>query len=949
MTADIAEQGVLWHTLTAENVAHRLGIHPQEGLSDADAKQRLEHYGPNDLVGRGAKSWLSVLWDQLTGVLVVMLILAAIVSACIGLYELHRTGGHEGWPEVYDAIAIAVIVVLNTVLGFTQEYRAERAMAALKRLSVPNVRVRRAEAVREAPASLLVPGDVMLLDAGVIVPADARLVGSVNLRVQEAALTGESEPVEKSATATPAAQAVLGDRLNMIYRGTAVTYGRGNAIVVATGMRTEIGRIAGMIRSAGSEPTPLQRQLKRLGRSLAVAALVLVGIIFAQGLFRGGLGADNLKRMFLVAISMAVAAVPEGLPAVVTITLALGAQRMLRRNALVRKLMAVETLGSVTVICSDKTGTLTESLMSVEVLDAAGDRLDLREHLTRSRVNGVRVGDSAELADRPALALTLICGAMCNDAALQQTDGRTRRFLAVGDPTEGALVVAAAEMGLLQGDLGNALPRVSELPFDSHRKRMTTVHRLAGDLQAGGAVLAALGLRLSQHVAFVKGSVDGLLSVSNGVWEQGRLAPMDEGRRRRLMETHNQLAGMGMRVLGFALKTMGDHAQADEATETGLVFIGLAALLDPPRTEAKAAVAKCHEAGIRPVMITGDHPLTAWQIAGELGIADDGRMMTGAELDRLALEDLEQVVEHVSVYARVSPEHKLNIVQALQDRGHVVAMTGDGVNDAPALKKADIGVAMGITGTDVSKEAADMVLRDDNFATIVSAVEEGRVIYDNVRKFIRYLLATNSGEIWVMFLAPLLGMPLPLIPLQILWINLMTDGLPALALGLEPAERDVMRRRPNDPRASIFSGGMGIHIIWVGLLMALASLAWAAWYWFGLNEPPQHHERHFRTMVFTIVTLTQMANVLAIRTGAQSLFRAGLFSNKALLGAAALTVLLQLALIYAPFLQRLFETVPLTGLDLLIAAALSSSVFVAVEIEKLFIRRRARNRAIAGA
>ena len=935
---------VLWHSLTLDEAARRLQADIKTGLGQTAVAQKLAEWGLNELVGKGARSPLSILWSQLSGVLVVILMLAGAISAGIGLYEIHRSGGHEGWGEVYDAIAIAIIVVLNTILGFSQEYRAERAMAALKRLSVPLARVRRDGAICEIAATQLVPGDVMLLEAGAVIPADARLIEAANLRVQEAALTGESEPVEKSAAAMVAGEAPLGDRLNMVSRGTVITYGRGVAMVVETGMRTQLGRVATMIQSAKSEPTPLQRRLEQLGRTLAIAALLLVSVIFVQGLIRGGLNFQNLKQMFLVAISMAVAAVPEGLPAVVTISLALGAQRMLRRNALIRKLLAVETLGSVTVICSDKTGTLTENVMTVEILDAAGSQLNLREHLTRTRVEGELTGAAFDLRKHPAIALAMVCGTLCNDAALQETAAEPRRFVAIGDPTEGALVVAAAEMDLLKGELEAAWPRVGEVPFDSDRKRMTTVHQWSQPASPAARVLdelaaELLGVRQGQRIAFVKGSVDGLLAVSTKVCQGRHIMDMGADARLRIVEANDRLAGMGMRVLGFALKVaQGD--QVNESVESDLVFIGLAAMLDPPRREVKAAVARCRDAGIRPVMITGDHPLTAWQIATELGIADGGKMLTGAELDRLSSAELEGLVEDVRVYARVSPEHKLNVIRALQRRGHVVAMTGDGVNDAPALQKANIGVAMGITGTDVSKEASDVVLRDDNFATIVAAVEEGRVIYDNIRKFIRYLLTTNSGEIWVMFGAPLLGMPLPLIPLQILWINLVTDGLPALALSLEPPEQDVMKRRPQDPRASIFAGGMGLHIIWVGALMAIASLAGAAWYWYKVAEPAIYHEHHFRTMVFTIVTFAQMAHVLAIRSGNQSLFKAGLLSNKMLLGSVVLTIGLQLLLIYVPWCQRFFETVPLTAKDLAVAFLLSSTVFVAVEIEKLILRRR---------
>ena len=944
-------QATIWHALGIDEAAERQGVSLPTGLDDGQAARRSLEFGRNELSERAGRGCWSIVWGQLTGTLVVVLILAALVSAGIGVHDLIRSGMQKGWEEVYDAIAIAVIVIMNTILGFLQEYRAERAMAALKKLSVPTVRVRRGGAVRELPATDLVPGDVVLLEAGSTVPADGRLVEAVNLRVQEAALTGESEPVEKTAQAIPGDNVPLADRRNMAYMGTVATYGRGTLLITETGMSTQLGAIAAMIQAAAPQATPLQKRLEQLGKGLALAALALVAIIFTQGLIRGGLGFENVKKMFLIGISMAVAAVPEGLPAVVTIALALGAQRMLRRRALIRKLMAVETLGSVTVICSDKTGTLTENRMTVSVIDVAGDRLDLREHLTRGRTEGPGAGQSPPLKDQPGMALLLAAGALCNDAVLQESAESSGRFSALGDPTEGALLVAAAEMGLAKAALEEALPRVSELPFDSDRKRMTTVHRLAGAdrLPAQLAALAAepLCLKAGQHVALVKGAVDGLLSISAAVLEQGRVTAMDEPTRRRIAAANDALAQKGMRVLGMAMKLPGEESRATPATESSLIFVGLAGMIDPPRAEVKQAVATCRTAGIRPVMITGDHPLTAWHIALELGIADGGEMLSGADLDKLSVEDLEARVEHVGVYARVTPEHKLKIIQALKRRGHVVAMTGDGVNDAPALKKADIGVAMGITGTDVSKEASDMVLLDDNFATIVAAVEEGRVIYDNIRKFIRYLLTTNSGEIWVMFLAPLLGMPIPLIPLQILWINLVTDGLPALALGVEPPERAIMRRRPHDPRASIFGGGLGLHVIWVGLLMAGLCLVGGEYSWLGSGGGSERHEDYFRTVVFTIVTLTQMAHVLAIRSGTESLFRAGLLSNRPLLGAVSLTILLQLAIIYIPWLQGFFKTVGLSAKDLLVAAALSAVVFVAVEMEKAFFRKKARRKPLA--
>ena len=672
--------------------------------------------------------------------------------------------------------------------------------------------------------------------------------------------------------------------------------------------------------------------MDQLGHKLAIAAFVLVLVIFGAGLLQK----NDLKLMFLTAVSMAVAAIPEGLPAVVTIALALGSQRMLRRHALIRKLPAVETLGSVTVVCSDKTGTLTQNRMTVTVLDAADERIDVVEHLRGTRPVA-QPGDApaAVPEDKPALAFLLAAGALCNDAALNP-GAAAGTWEGVGDPTEGALLVAAARLGLLKPDLDRALPRVAEVPFDSDRKRMTTIHRVdaATAPRAVRRIVAAAGNR--EYVALTKGAADGLLDVSDRMWCRDHVEALDAAWRERVAGANARMADQGMRVLGVAMQSLAEPfpatGRADEL-ERGLIFVGLVAMIDPPRPEVKQSVATCREAGIRTVMITGDHPLTAAYIARDLGILQGERVVTGAELEGLSPAALAAQVESVSVFARVSPEHKLNIVQALQEKGHVVAMTGDGVNDAPALRKADIGVAMGITGTDVSKEAGDMVLRDDNFATIVAAVEEGRVIYDNIRKFIKYLLATNSGELWVMLAAPLLGMPLPMLPLQILWMNLVTDGLPALALGVEPAERNVMRRRSYPVSESVFARGMGLYIIWIGALMALVSLGMGWWAW-------RAGHAHWQSMVFTTLTLAQLANVLALRSERESFFTIGPLSNKPLLAAVIVTTLLQLSILYVPFLQRTFKTQPLSWKELALSLGLASILFWAVELEK-WIKRRA--------
>jgi Ca2+-transporting ATPase len=907
-----------WHTSEAAQVLRALGTDAASGLSKEEAARRLEERGTNELEDRGTRSPWAILWDQFTSTMIVILIVAALASALLGDYE--------------DSIAIAIIVVLNAALGFGQEYRAERAMAALQQLSAPRVKVRRGDRVRKISARELVPGDVVLLEAGNLVPADGRLLESANLRVEEAALTGESEPVEKNPAALEEEDTPLGERADMVYSSTVVAMGRGLFVVTETGMATELGKIASMIQSTDREQTPLQRRLNQVGKVLALAALAIVGVVFALGLLRG----EDLEVMFLTAVSLAVAAVPEGLPAVVTIALALGAHRMFKRRALIRKLPAVETLGSVTVICSDKTGTLTQNRMTATVLDVADHTVELGGGSLVDSKPGSD-GGTPTVGDDPTFALLLAGGALCNDSLLEDHEADDLR--AVGDPTEGALVVAAAREGLKKPEIEVALPRVGEVPFDSGRKRMTTVHEVVPGsvseiLEAFKSVLNAEQGSAS-YIAFTKGAVDSLLEISSEVWSgDGQLEPLTEGWRERILAANEQLAGDGIRVLGVGLRRLRTVDGMGEELERDLTFLGMVGMIDPPRAEAKDAVETCRRAGIRPVMITGDHPLTARHIATELGIAQDKRILTERDLASLPGEDLVDLVEEVPVYARVSPEHKLDIVEALQEKGHIVAMTGDGVNDAPALKRADIGVAMGITGTDVSKEAADMVLTDDNFATIVAAVEQGRVIYDNIRKFIKYLLTSNSAEILVMLVGPFLGLGLPLLPLQILWINLVTDGPPALALSAEPAEQGIMRRPPRPPGESVFARGLGRHVVWVGVLMALVSLATGLWY-------SQIAPEIWQTMVFTTLTLSQLSHVMAIRSGDESLFRVGLLSNKPLLGAVALTFVLQLLAIYTPLFQRTLETEALPLADLAIAVALSTIIFWAVEVEKWLGRRKA--------
>jgi Ca2+-transporting ATPase len=941
---------MLWHRIDNADAVKELTTNIETGLTASEAQARLAKHGPNELVEKGGRTPLQILWEQLTATMVLILIVAAVVAGALG--------------DTKDAIAILAIVILYAVLGFIQEYRAEQAIAALKKMAVPSVKVIRDGQLAELSARDLVPGDIVQLETGNLVPADLRLLESVNLQIQEAALTGESEPVSKHTDALDQDELPLGDRRNMAYLGTVVTSGRGQGLVVATGMGTELGRIAELIQQVGSESTPLQRRLDQLGKMLAVVGVGIASLIFIIGLLRG----DDLRHMLLTAVSVAVAIVPEGLPAVVTITLALGSQRMLKRQALIRKLPAVETLGSVTVICSDKTGTLTENRMTVIALDVADHRLDLTEKVRKGGI--VRMTSQPPREATSAISLSAIGGALCNDASLLPLN--EDEYHTLGDPTEGALLVAAARLGYWKDSLDQSFRRVDEVPFDSERKRMTTVHDLEGH---DPALLVGLPVNGSRFVAFTKGSVDGLLDVSTRVWVNGEFKDLDENWRVRIQQANDEMAAKGMRVLGVALRLLDElPATVDEELESNLTLIGLFGMIDPPRPEVRAAVSTCKAAGIRPVMITGDHPLTALEIARQLGIvngnarggvlseaspkggaAGDGGsgkssggesaqngyaagskqsrlVLTGVELDKLSFDELKNLVEEISVFARVSPEHKLRIVQALQERGHIVSMTGDGVNDAPALRRADIGVAMGITGTDVSKEASDLVLLDDNFATIVAAVGEGRTIYDNIRKFVRFSVAGNIGKVLVMLLAPFLGKPIPLLPLQLLWLNLLTDGLLGLGMGVESPERETMKRAPYSPREGVFSRGGLAQVAWVGGLIGALALALGAYYFFTGRE-------QWQTMVFTFLAFAQVFQALAGRSSKESLFKMGVLSNPMLAAIALLVVALQLAVIYLPFLSGFFDVLPLSLCDLSIAAGAGVLVFVAMEVEKWMSKR----------
>ena len=881
------DRPVNWHQIGPTEVLEKLQSSDM-GLVSEEARRRFEHYGPNELIEKKHKSLWMMFFDQFKDFMILVLIAAAVVAGIIG--------------DPADTIAIAVIVLLNAVLGFIQEYRAEKAMAALKKLSAPSATVIRDGRPGSVPAERLVPGDLVILEAGNVVPADIRLMETVQIRIDEAALTGESVPVEKDTAVLKEADLSIGDRKNMSYKGTMVTYGRGQGLVVETGMRTELGRIAALLQEQDEGQTPLQKRLAAFGQKLAYAVLAICAIVFVTGLLRG----EPPLLILLTAISLAVAAIPEALPAVITISLALGAKKLVKQQALIRKLPAVETLGSVTYICSDKTETLTLNRMTVEKVYTSG-RLQRSDELSPSSQEEAAHGS---LSDRSPLEMLLNALALCNDARLDASGG------VIGDPTETALFGLGREKGYRRERLDEKYPRLAEIPFDSDRKLMTTFHPWEN----------------GRIISFTKGAAEEIV-------ERSEKALTDHGQeevdRSKILETAEQIAGDGLRTLGFAMRVWEalPHPLTSEQVETGLVLIGIVGMMDPPRPEAAESVATCRSAGIRPVMITGDHPLTAEVIARRVGIicGEGEAVMTGRELAQLPLKEFEEKVEKIRVYARVAPEQKLKIVKALQDKGHFVAMTGDGVNDAPALKRADIGVAMGITGTDVSKEASHMILLDDNFATIVKAVREGRRIFDNIRKFIKYTMTSNSGEICAIFLAPFLGLPIPLLPIHILWINLVTDGVPGLALAAEPGEKNIMCRPPRHPKESIFAKGLGPHIIWVGLLMGAVSILTQALF-------IDSSQTHWQTMVFTVLCLSQMGHVLAIRSEQESFFK--LRTNKPLLWAVLLTFALQMATIYIPFLNPIFKTEPLTAWELFVTILLSTVVFVAVEIEKTIKRSR---------
>jgi P-type Ca2+ transporter type 2C len=920
------------HSGSVEHMADQLDTHIHNGLTADQVRERLATVGPNELQEQPRPGFLQLLLAQFNNFLIILLIVAAVVSILLG--------------EYVDAVAILAIVVLNAVMGVVQESRAERAIAALRKMAAPNALVIRDGQQQIIPARELVPGDVVFLEAGNYVPGDLRLVESINLRIDESALTGESHAVKKDAGVILDKDIPVGDRTNSAFMSSMITYGRGRGLVTATGMHTQIGLIAQMLQSFEEEPTPLQRRLDELGRSLGMAALAICAVIFVFGIFRDTQPAMILSQgiraylethryqivgLFMTAVSLAIAAVPEGLPAVVTICLALGMQRMVKRHALIRKLTAVETLGCATVICSDKTGTLTQNKMTVTRGWVNGREFEV-EGGGRIPDGSFRTGGkNFQPAKDPDTSLLLRGAVLCNDARLEEsgeTEGE-RTWRMIGDPTEGALVVAALKAGLERENLEREMPRLGEIPFDSVRKRMTTIHPDAPHRSSGK----------SGYVAWMKGAPDIILDLCHSIRENGKETLLTDKKRRAVLEANHAMALGALRVLAVAYRPLPRLPETldPERVEQKMVFVGLLGMIDPPRPEIATAIKIAREAGLKTVMVTGDYPDTARAVAGQIGLLGEGhRILPGSDLDQMTDAELSEIADRVDVYARVSPQHKVKIVEALRSRGHVVAMTGDGVNDAPALKRADIGVAMGITGTDVSKETADIVLTDDNYSSIVAAIEEGRIIYSNIRKFVYYLVSCNIGEILIVLLSMLAGLPLPLQPIQLLWLNLVTDGAPALALGLEKGEPDIMQRPPRPAAEPVINRQMVIGIAIQAVTMTISVLAM---FIYGLQRFPDSLAGA-QTIAFATIISSELLRAFTSRSERLSIFQIGWFSNRWMLAAAGSSLALLLAVIYIPFFDPIFRTATLGWQDWLVMLPFILADSVAAEVYKLILRRR---------
>jgi P-type Ca2+ transporter type 2C len=904
------------HAKNIDQVVAALQAHLEHGLSSEEARSRMQRFGANELAEKPRPGFLALLWDQFNNYLVIILILAALIALALG--------------EWVDSVAIMCIVVLNAVVGVIQESKAEQALAALKKMSAPN-----AQAIRDGhqvtvAGRELVPGDLVLLEAGNYVPADMRLVSTVNLKVEEASLTGESVPVEKRAAVMLDKEIPLGDRKNSAFMSTMVTYGRGKGLVTGTGMNTQIGMIAEMIQSYEDEDTPLQQKLQQLGKVLGTACIAICAVVLVYGLFRDTRLTDvfeigfmnylqseqrDIINLFMTAVSLAIAAVPEGLPAIVTICLALGMQQMIKRHALIRKLPAVETLGCATVVCSDKTGTLTQNQMTVVQGWTAGKRFKVTGEGYNPRGQFLLEDKPFEAAADDDAKVLLQGALLCNDAVLDQ--GRI-----IGDPTEGAMAVVAMKAGYERAALERSMPRVQEIPFDSDRKRMSTIHR-----------------REDGVLAFVKGAPDVVLELCTQVQETGQAIALSAEKRKEILEQNRDMASHALRVLAVAyrpLESVPENPQPDHL-EKGLTFVGLLGMIDPARPEVIEAVRVANGAGLKTVMVTGDHKDTAEAIAREIGIlAPGGLVLTGPEIEKLSDAELAAKAEQLQVCCRVSPQHKTRIVDAMKANGHVVAMTGDGVNDAPALKRANIGVAMGITGTDVSKQTADMVLTDDNFASIVAAIEQGRIIYSNIRKFVYFLLACNVGEILIIFGAMLFGMPIPLRPVHLLWLNLVSDGAPALALGMEKGDTDIMKHPPRPPKEPVINRDMAIGIGVIALVDALAILTV---FYFALQRYPGSLEAA-QTMAFVTLCVSELVRAFTARSEYHSIFSIGVFSNRWMVWAVSASLVLVLVVVYVPFLQPFFDTVALTLDDWLMMLPFFFASAVAMELLKLYFRSR---------
>jgi P-type Ca2+ transporter type 2C len=900
------DYAITWHALSREQVLEKLDSGLENGLSSEEAAKRQEKYGPNQLAEGKKTTFWQMVYAQLNNFVIMMLIVAAVISAIVG--------------EGVDSAAIIAIVVLNTIMGVVQESRAQDELAALKKMASPEAQVVRDGRRVSIPAHELVPGDIVFLETGNYVPADLRLIEAVNLKIEEAALTGESVPVEKNAAAVLDSGATLGDRKNTAFSGTVVTYGRGKGIIVSTGMNTQIGLIATMLQSVEEEETPLQKRLDQLGKTLGYATIVISGLVFLSGLIEGGTGSENVLNMFMVAVSLAIAAVPEGLPAVVTISLALGMREMVKKHALIRRLSSVETLGSATVICSDKTGTLTQNAMTVTRVWVDGKTLEI------TGSGYVPVGDFQDDGkkvnphDFPGISTALWVGTINNDAQLeknQETENESYRI--IGDPTEGSILVAAAKAGVQAEDLNSAYPRDGEVPFDSERKRMVTVHEVKKPKDKDLSPFNGKDAKQSYVIA-VKGAPDVVLKLCNRVQKMDNtVADLDEEKRKEVLGANDSMTKDALRVLGMAYRVVSAKPEQvdSESLEKDLIFAGLVGMIDPAREEVKPALLKAIGAGIRTIMITGDYPNTAKAIAESIGLLRPGhKVRTGADVDAMSEAQLKEEVDEIDVYARVSPEHKMRIVNALRANDHVVAMTGDGVNDAPAIKASDIGVAMGITGTDVAKETADMVLTDDNYASIVSAVEQGRIIYSNIRKFVYFLISCNMAEIMIIFIptmfgrflfprAAALGLLSPLEPIQLLWLNLVSDGAPALALGTEKGDPDIMNQSPRPPKEPIINRFMLMGVIIQTIAIATTTLIA---FNVGLNQPDP---RYAETLAFATLVFSELIRAYTARSEKYPLLKIGIFSNKwmnwAVLGSGALMMLV----LYVPFLQDIFNTVPL--------------------------------------